>query len=51
MDYYTGQSGHPSNPHARDMIDLWRNIQYIPMAWDEGSDKKGAVETLISQPN
>ena len=32
--YPTGQSGHPYNQHYIDMIDLWRNIEYISMLWD-----------------
>ncbi len=31
----TGESGHAYNPHYIDMADLWRNIQYYPMLWDE----------------
>jgi penicillin amidase len=32
--YPTGQSGHPYHTHYIDMIDLWRNIEYISMLWD-----------------
>ena len=31
----TGESGHAYHPHYIDMADLWRNIQYYPMVWDE----------------
>jgi penicillin amidase len=31
----TGESGHAYHPHYIDMVDLWRNIQYYPMLWDE----------------
>ncbi len=31
----TGESGHAYNPHYADMTDLWRNIQYHPMLWDQ----------------
>ena len=31
----TGQSGHAGHPHYIDMVDLWRNIEYYPMYWDE----------------
>jgi penicillin amidase len=31
----TGQSGHAYHPHYIDMADLWRNIQYYPMLWNE----------------
>ena len=31
----TGQSGHAGHPHYTDMVDMWRNIEYYPMHWDE----------------
>jgi len=31
----TGQSGHAYHPHYIDMADLWRNIEYYPMLWNE----------------
>jgi penicillin amidase len=31
----TGESGHAYNPHYIDMADMWRNIQYYPMLWNE----------------
>ena len=31
----TGQSGHAYHPHYIDMADLWRNIQYYPLMWEE----------------
>jgi len=31
----TGESGHAYHPHYIDMADLWRNIEYYPMLWDE----------------
>jgi penicillin G amidase len=31
----TGESGHAYSPHYIDMADLWRNIQYYPMLWNE----------------
>jgi len=46
----TGQSGHPTSPHYRDMTDRWRNIQYDPMLWDQVNVKQAAVDTLILQP-
>jgi penicillin G amidase len=33
----TGQSGHAYSEHYIDMADLWRNIQYYPMWWEETS--------------
>jgi penicillin amidase len=46
----TGESGHAYNPHYIDMADLWRNIQYYPMLWDETAITSGAVEHLQFQP-
>jgi penicillin amidase len=31
----TGQSGHAYHPNYIDMADLWRNIQYEPMTWEQ----------------
>jgi len=31
----TGESGHADHPHYIDMADMWRNIQYYPMLWNE----------------
>lgn len=31
----TGQSGHAGHPHYVDMVDMWRNIEYYPMYWNE----------------
>ena len=36
----TGQSGHAYNPHYIDMADLWRNIQYAPMLWEQSQIEK-----------
>jgi penicillin amidase len=36
----TGESGHAYNPHYDDMVNLWRNIQYLPMSWDEAQIKQ-----------
>jgi penicillin amidase len=33
----TGQSGHPYHPHYDDQPDLWRNIQYRPMHWEQAT--------------
>ncbi len=46
----TGQSGHPTSPHYRDMTEKWRNIQYDPMLWNQASIRNAAVDTLILQP-
>ncbi len=46
----TGESGHPTSPHYRDMIDRWRNIQYDTMLWDAATIQKGKVSKLVLQP-
>jgi penicillin amidase len=45
----TGQSGHAYHEHYIDMADLWRNIQYYSMWWDEASiieDSQGHFQLL-----
>ncbi len=46
----TGQSGHAYHPHYIDMADLWRNIQYYPMLWDEQSITSSAKGHLRLVP-
>jgi penicillin amidase len=46
----TGQSGHAYHPNYIDMVDLWRNIQYYPMFWDEQEITSNAVDHLILMP-
>ncbi|MBT3189937.1 MAG: penicillin acylase family protein [Anaerolineae bacterium] len=33
----TGESGHVDHQHHIDMADLWRNIEYYPMYWEQDS--------------
>ena len=33
----TGESGHAGHQHYIDMADMWRNIEYYPMYWDQDS--------------
>lgn len=42
----TGQSGHAYHPHYIDMADLWRNIRYYPMLWNEQAVVSGAEAHL-----
>jgi penicillin amidase len=46
----TGQSGHAYHPHYIDMADLWRNIQYYPMLWNEQAIVSNAEGHLRLQP-
>ena len=46
----TGQSGLPASPHYDDFIDKWRNIQYVPMWWNQMDIKANAEGTLTLTP-
>ena len=46
----TGESGHAYNPHYIDMADLWRNIQYYPMLWNEQVIIANAEAHLVLKP-
>jgi penicillin amidase len=46
----TGESGHAYNPHYIDMADLWRNIEYYPMLWDEQAITAAAKAHLQLKP-
>jgi penicillin amidase len=46
----TGESGHAYHPHYIDMADLWRNIQYYPMLWNEQAVVNSAESHLILVP-
>jgi penicillin amidase len=46
----TGESGHAYHPHYIDMADLWRNIQYYPMLWNEQAVVSNAVNHLVLKP-
>jgi penicillin amidase len=46
----TGESGHAYNPHYIDMADLWRNIQYYPMLWNEQAIVSNAEAHLVLVP-
>jgi len=46
----TGESGHAYHPHYIDMADLWRNIEYYPMLWDEQAITASAEAHLQMLP-
>jgi penicillin G amidase len=46
----TGESGHVGSPHYSDMADLWRNIQYYQMLWDEQEVTSTAESHLTLLP-
>jgi penicillin amidase len=46
----TGESGHAYHPHYIDMADMWRNIQYYPMLWNEQAVISNAATYLVLKP-
>ena len=46
----TGESGHAWHPHYIDMADLWRNIQYYPMLWNEQAIVSNTEAHLVLMP-
>jgi penicillin amidase len=48
--HVSGQSGLTTHPHYDDMIDKWRNIQYVPMWWNLTDIKANAEGTLTLTP-
>jgi penicillin amidase len=46
----TGESGHTFHRNYADQSDLWRNIQYHPMLWDQPQVESNAKDHLILTP-
>jgi penicillin amidase len=46
----TGESGHAFNHNYDDQIDLWRNIQYHTMLWEQQQIQDGSKAHLILTP-
>ncbi len=46
----TGQSGHAYNKHYIDMAQMWANIQYYPMIWDQSAAEADAEGHLQLTP-
>lgn len=46
----TGQSGHAYNPHYYDMSELWANVEYYPMWWDQAAVMADAEGHLVLLP-
>jgi penicillin amidase len=46
----TGQSGHAYHDHYVDMTDLWRNIEYHPMLWENDVVEESAEDVLRLVP-
>lgn len=46
----TGQSGLVRHQHRTDLIDLWQQVEYIPMPFSRERVEQNAVETLTLTP-
>ena len=46
----TGESGHAFHKNYADQSDLWRNIQYHPMLWDQQQVESNAKDHLYLTP-
>ncbi len=46
----TGESGHAFSPHYTDQIELWRNIQYHPMLWDQQQVQEAVKDHMVLTP-
>ena len=46
----TGQSGHAYHPHYDDMANMWANIQYYPMSWDQNEVMSETEGHLVLAP-
>ena len=46
----TGQSGHAYHPHYIDMAQLWADIKYYSMLWDENKITSQAEGHLVLEP-
>jgi penicillin amidase len=46
----TGQSGHAYHPHYIDMAEMWANIQYYSMLWDQSEVLSQAEGHLVLTP-
>jgi penicillin amidase len=46
----TGQSGHAYHPHYADMAQLWANVEYYSMLWEEGEIASQAEGHLVLTP-
>ncbi|MEX2270800.1 MAG: penicillin acylase family protein [Vicinamibacterales bacterium] len=45
-----GQSGHPISGHYDDMLPLWNEGRYVPMAFSEGAVRAAAWRSLTLRP-
>jgi penicillin amidase len=45
-----GQSGQPGSPHYQDLLPLWANAQYFPLAYSRGKVMEVTQHRLLLQP-
>jgi penicillin amidase len=45
-----GQSGNPMSAHSRDLFEMWRRGDGVPIAWSDEAVASAAVETLLLEP-
>jgi penicillin G amidase len=45
-----GQSGHPMSAHYDDLLPLWRDGHYVPMAFSDGAVRAAAWRSLTLRP-
>lgn len=45
-----GQSGQPQHPHYKDMIERWRNIEYVPMYFKKEDVVANQKDLLLLSP-
>lgn len=45
-----GQSGQPESPHYSDLMPLWRDGKYFPLAYSKAAVEKNAVDKLVMEP-
>lgn len=50
MVHTSGQSGHTYHRHYVDMVDLWRNLEYLPMLWTREQVEASAEGVLRLVP-
>lgn len=46
----TGESGQPLNKHYADMVNPWRDVSYVSLAFDRAAVLKSAEGTLVMTP-
>jgi penicillin amidase len=45
-----GQSGQPASPHYGDLLALWRDGEYFPLAYSRAAVERATAHVLTLQP-